>query len=388
MRSKISIKGLAGALIVCAFIAGAGANLYGAAVGIAVFALLFIITLARPMLPGGSGDACAGIQKEIWQDRIEENLFNDNEFLMASVDDSQYVDGRTVHIPNAGAVPNVEVNRVKGGPGADTTLREDTEVTYDIDELTTDPFLITDAEEKELSYSKVDSELYDHQETLNDTFAERTIRNWAPTGAAYLNDGITVNANILRTTGIPNNDEKDAPVSVLTYLPGTTGYRLRFGLYDIRKVKVFQGKQKVPKKGRHVLMSEDAYDQIVSDLIATKYRDNMTIFNPETGELSKIMGYKVWVRATVCTYNNAATPVVNAYGAAAAATDNDAMIFWHERAVSRAFGGVQFYETKGSAKDYGDVYSALVRVGGAKRRKTQVGVCALVQTVSAGGAGV
>ena len=45
------------------------------------------------------------IQKEIWQDHIEGNLFKNNEFLLASTDASLYVlQGKVVHIPQAGAL--------------------------------------------------------------------------------------------------------------------------------------------------------------------------------------------------------------------------------------------------------------------------------------------
>mgnify|MGYP001599100644 CR=1 FL=1 len=52
------------------------------------------------------------IQREIWEDHIEGNLFKNNEFLLASADASHFVlQGKVVHIPQAGATPGVSVNR-------------------------------------------------------------------------------------------------------------------------------------------------------------------------------------------------------------------------------------------------------------------------------------
>jgi hypothetical protein len=388
MKRKLSILKLTGVLLMAGVVFGAvkkaGSALHFSPVASMLVACLALVALfAAPSRAHDPNTMVMGIEKEIWEDRIEENLFDDNEFLMCSVDDSQYASVLTVHIPNAGATPNVEVNRAKGGASVDKTQRTDREVTYEIDELTTDPFLITDAEEKQLSYSKVDSELYDHRSILTDKLASRMLNAWAPTGAALLADGVTTNNNILRSTGIPNNDENAVPVVAVAYLTGATGNRLRFGLYDIRQAKKLMDKQKVAKTGRHILLSADAYDQIVGDLVATKYRDSMTQFDTATGELSAIMGFKVHTRASTVAYNNANTPVVKAWEAAAAATDNDAILCWHERSVSRAVGDIKVYETLGSADDYGDVYSALVRAGGSKRRTTEVGVVAIVQAAAA-----
>ena len=94
------------------------------------------------------------IQREIWQDHIEGNLFKNNEFLLASTDAAQYVlQGKVVHIPQAGALPNIVKNR-SSLPGT-IVQRADTDITYSLDEYTSDPILIPYAETIELSYSKL-----------------------------------------------------------------------------------------------------------------------------------------------------------------------------------------------------------------------------------------
>ena len=48
--------------------------------------------------------------KEIWLPTIVEKLFADNSFASRSVNHNAFTDGKTVHVPNAGALPQITVN--------------------------------------------------------------------------------------------------------------------------------------------------------------------------------------------------------------------------------------------------------------------------------------
>ena len=84
------------------------------------------------------------LNKQIWLNTIEENFYPNNSFAAHSVDDSAFVSYKTVHVPNAGAPSGVEVNRTKKPASVET--RTDNELTYDIDELTTNPIHIPNVE--------------------------------------------------------------------------------------------------------------------------------------------------------------------------------------------------------------------------------------------------
>ena len=75
------------------------------------------------------------LNKEIWLSTIVENFYPDDSFAAKSIDDSPFVSNKTVHIPNAGKPSSVVINRKK--KPAEINEREDKELTYDIDELTT-----------------------------------------------------------------------------------------------------------------------------------------------------------------------------------------------------------------------------------------------------------
>jgi len=85
------------------------------------------------------------IEKEIWIDDIQENLFASNSFVARGVDHSQWIDNKTVHIPQAGANPTVEKDRAS--VPATIGQRTDTDLQYNMAEFTTDPILIRNLEE-------------------------------------------------------------------------------------------------------------------------------------------------------------------------------------------------------------------------------------------------
>ena len=387
---KFSPSGFLKSLFIALLMFAVGASFGHEILGIAGAAGAIGLPLLKPVI-GGWGSSAGltmtmnGINVEVWEKHIEENLFPSNEFMAYMMDESEYVNNLTVHNPQAGAAPGVTKNRAKGGARTNTNLRTDTVNDWSIDEYTTDPFLITNAEEVQLSYNKRDSVLYETQMVLRQTIGDNMIIAISPTGAATLpaNLGGGTNNNILRTTGQLNNDPANA-IGAAAYTSAATGNRLTFTVADVKAARKLLNKQNVPKEDRVMLMSTDAVDQLINDMIATKYRASLgDIFDTKTGIVEKLLGFTIVERSYTCVYNNTNTPVVKAYGAAGAADDNDAAIFWQKAFVAKAIGDIHVYETLNSAVDYGDVYSALVRMGANKRRSSEIGLGAIVQAAAA-----
>ena len=302
------------------------------------------------------------IQREIWQDHIEGNLFKNNEFLLASTDASQFVlQGKVVHIPQAGALPNVAVNRTS--VPATVVQRGDTDITYSLDEYSTDPILIPNIENFELSYSKRESVLGEHEASLRQAIADTLLVKWAPTGDSGL---------VLRTAG----------ASTATHLDGTTGNRKKFTIQDLKNAQNRMNKQNVPMESRYALMSSDMLQQLTDDMSATQYRDFSAAFDAKDGVLGKLFGFNIMMRSAVLSYDNALSPAVKAAGIAAAATDNDGVLCWQTGFVERAIGQINFFEKIGDPTYYGDVYSVSVRMGGRIRRADAKGVIAIVQAAA------
>lgn len=299
------------------------------------------------------------IQKEIWQDHIAGNLFKNNEFLLASTDASQFVlQGKVVHIAQAGALATVEKNR--SSLPATVVQRTDGDVTYSLDEYTTDPILIPNAESFELSYNKRESVLGEYEASLRQTIADNLLVTWSPTGAT---------STMIRTTG----------TSTTTHLGGTTGNRKKLTVSDMKRAQLLLNRQNVPMEGRYALLSADMFQQLTDDMSITQYRDFSAAYDIKDGVLGRLFGFSIMMRGGVVTYDNDTLPVVNAYGAAADAADNDGVLCWQVGSVERAIGDISFFERIGDPTYYGDVYSVGVRVGGRRRRNDAKGIVAIVQ---------
>lgn len=302
------------------------------------------------------------IQKEIWQNDIIEALWADNAFLSYAFNADQYVlAGKVVHIPQAGTSVSTKTNRT-GLPAAVTT-RTDTEINYSLDELTTDPIRIPNAETVELSYDKRNSVLSDTKMSISETAALNILFKWNPTASG----------NILRTTG----------TAVAAHTDGATGNRKKFTVADVKAAQKLMNKQKVPSADRYMLIDADMYDQLTDDMTATQYRDFSSALNVQEGTVGKMYGFNIMMRSEVARYTNAATPVPVAWTTAGSATDNAAVLCWQKNSVERALGMVDFFEDLGNPTYYGDIYSALVRVGGRIRRADGKGILAIVQAASA-----
>lgn len=300
------------------------------------------------------------IEVEMWSDFIANNLYRGVEFLKNCFRADQYVlKGKVVHIPQAGSKPNAQKNRAFSGVGATKTKRTDTDVVYALDEFTTDPVVIEDAATVQLSYDKMESVLNDHIGVLSEVILDNILNAWMPSQST----------NIIRTTGS----------AVATHLPASTGTRKAFTLTDFKNARIALNKQKVLRTDRFAIMSEDMWGQLEAELKATPTRDYVTVFDPIEGEIKKLYGFTIVTTPVMPIYDNAGTPVVRAVGAAGAATDNDAVLFYQKNHLELAMGEIKFFETPNSAIDYGDVYSALVRMGGRKRYANETGVIALIQ---------
>lgn len=327
--------------------------------------------------PQGGGLKMA-VTPEIWTDYIIGNLFKNNEYLMQSVDESQYVIGAgVVHIPQAGAPSAVKKNR--SSLPATITRRNDTDVTYVLDELTTDPRFIPDADKAELSYDKMQSCMMEDMAALQQVAADSMLYRWRP-------------KYFIKATGTKSANN-------LVY---GTGLRTGVTYEDFKTAKAVMDKWGVPKEGRCVILSEEMYQQLTSNIINSTSDNLSAIYNPATGELQKVEGFQVYHRSTVLAASNSSLTAVSGKkyyefsggtdltytddklneidgGGTADATACVYGLFWHPTMVARAVGMTKMFTKDGDPQYYGDVYSFLQRLGGRARRADGVGVLGIIQ---------
>ena len=236
--------------------------------------------------------------------------------------------------------------------------RTDTDITYVLDEYTTDPAHIQDAEKVELSYDKIASVFGDHAGQLVETVADDMIIKWL-TGIGA--------GSIVRTTG----------AAAAAKVAGQTTTRKVFTHTDLKSAKLKLDLQNMPALDRYALLEANAADELFDSLSSTQYRDFSQYADAKTGIVGKLFGFDIMVRSTVAIASSA--DAINPLGASVLATDNVASLVWQKSAITRALGEKKFFEDKNNPLYFGDIYSSLLRMGGRRRRADDAGVIAIIQ---------
>jgi len=307
------------------------------------------------------------VQVEIWERYLVDRLWKQNAFLKNSAvsESGDVIQGKIVHIPQPGAKPVV----VKGRNTfpAIAVQRMDPEVTYSLDAYTTDPTHIFEADKREISYDKMDSVMGDHAGQLAETIADDLLIKWA-TGLS--------GSGIYQVAGAP----------AAAVVQGQTGTRKTMTVNDLKKLMTLMNRANVPKNDRYVLLEANHYDQLIGDLSATQYRDFSEYFDAANGVVGKLFGFSIMVRSNVCMVSGASGEGmlvangfgVNALGQAVSPSDHVMSLAWQKSCVAQAIGEVKMFQNTEDALYYGDVYSALVRMGGRRRRNDDLGVIGIV----------
>lgn len=291
---------------------------------------------------------------EIWIRSIVEKFWPNNSFVLQSVDHSDYVNGKTVHVPNAGAGAGITKNR--SSYPAEVGSRTDYDLTYDIDKFEADPLLSQNLEEVELSYDKRTSMLQQSKENLRQAVIEDILHNWAK--------GVT---NKITTDG----SAEDA------HIPSATGKRKAMTKATVMEVKKKMDLDDVPAEGRCMLLDSVMYNQLLASLTDAEVVNFLAGANPETGVIGKYLGFEFYERSRAL--KTAAGGTLKDWGKSEAATDNAAGLAWQKGCVSRAMGEVVAFENTKDATYYGDVFSFGMRAGGSPIRHDKKGVVLIYQ---------
>ncbi|PJI28226.1 hypothetical protein [Prevotella intermedia] len=295
------------------------------------------------------------IQREIWISSIVEGLFADNSFLSKAYNADEFVNmGKTVHIPNAGAPSKTKKNRTSFP--ADVNTRADVDLSFNLDEFTTDPIRIPHADTVELSYNKRESVLRQDKAALQDSVAKSMIYSWLPE-----------KKYCIETTG----------TAVDAHSPNAAGKRKALCRADVEKLMTKFNADNIPQEGRYLLLDAYMYDQLLADLTSVQNQAFFASADAQRGILGKLFSFNVMMRSEVAVYGDGI--VKKTEDAAGAATDLAAGLAWHENSVCRALGEVNAFEKEKDPTYYGDIYSFLVRAGGRPMREDVKGLIALVQ---------
>lgn len=298
------------------------------------------------------------LNKQVWLNTIVENLFPDNSFATKSVDDSIFVDNRTVHVPNAGAPSGVETNRTE--KPATVSQRADQDLTYDMDELTTNPIYIPNIDTVELSYDKRQSILWNDRMELQKQAHQNLLYRWFESSKVIETEGAAVDAHTSTTA---------------------TGKRKALTKDTILKLMTKFNQDDVPADGRYILLDAVMYADLLKDLTEKELTAFLSSANAQKGVLGNLYGFDIMQRSQVLRL--AANKSLLKWNANAVAGELAAGLAWQEQCVSRAMGEVKMFDKMDDPTYYGDIYSFLLRVGGSYRRYDKKGIYAIAEAASA-----
>jgi hypothetical protein len=288
------------------------------------------------------------IQKEIWTQAVAEKLFSDMDYVKNSVSHDNYVDYKTVHIPQAGALPSVEKDRTVYP--APISERTDTDKEYSLSSFSIDPIRIGDVDELQVAYDKRTSVLDHHIRKLNDRLALEANFQWAdPSQTTYVTTG-TATANI-------------AP-------PSATGNRKALTLSDLGNAAAKLDEDNVSRSNRWCVMPAKVYWSFLEENKGEILRkDYMNSANLPTGAVNQVYDFNIAIRDFTVTYTAAGArkPV----GSAAATTDEWGILCYQQDYVARALGSIEVYIEENKAAYYGGLFSSEVLFG-ATRMYTDV----------------
>ncbi|MFT3750959.1 MAG: hypothetical protein QM768_21780 [Agriterribacter sp.] len=352
---KISFKSIPAIVLLAA--------LFSVTLNIAMDAPLVIGFTAAVLLsfvPMPKGASFMALQKEIWRNDIVGNLFKNNEFSQFAVNADTFVLGGTVvHIPVAGSASSVKKNLASFPQVA--TERADSELTYPLDTLYSLPRRIAQIDKYELSYDKRMSVVGEDVRNLTEKANNSLLFRWGP----------VVAQTILTTGALSANDLIDGTA---------TGNRRAFDKAEIKRVAKMFNRGDLP--GRPIaLLTAAHYHQFFESLSDAEKTNFGRIADLAKGIVGEYMGVKIMMRSSVLRYRGADGAYVkidegdDAFAANAA--DRAASLVWTEGSVERALGDVEVFDNQAQALYYGDIFSAMLRIGGRIRRTA--GVIAIVE---------
>lgn len=300
------------------------------------------------------------LNKEIWLNTIVENFYPDDSFMAKSIDDSAFVNNHTVHIPNAGKPSSVVINRSE--KPAQVKEREDKELTYDIDELTTDPIHISNVDSVELSYDKRNSILANDRNQLQKMAAQVLLYRWAGS---------------LKSKMFTNGEAREAHTSTTA-----TGNRKKITKKEVMKVAVQFNKDDVPAEGRYILLDSVMYMDLLDDLTDKELSAFLASADAQRGILGKLYGFEIMQRSQVLR-SSANDAGILKWEEDGEANELAVGLAWQKDCVSRAIGEKKMFDDTNNPVYYGDLYSFLLRTGGSPRRYDGKGIVAIIESMSA-----
>jgi hypothetical protein len=327
------------------------------------------------LLTPGAKDYMEGVAFDVaiqfWDTYLARNLYKGYEWIKRAKNRSEFVKGNIVHIPQSGARPNARRNRtIYPIP---VVKRNDTDILYVIDEISTDSTPVFEAEKWELSYQKAPSVIQDHMESLNIRTAQNALYRWfgKNPNASSLGSG-----NIVRMSGGTTG----------RLLTGATGTRKLIIVNDIAEAKgllVEQTKKESNPGKRALFVDEDMYQDLLLDAVFADEKYYKKIGAEfKDGDLVKIHGFDIIRTDVMPRFDNSGTPLAKDSldeTVTNAASDNNFVGLVDFDFVHYAESAVKLFYEADAPEYQADIVNGQNRTGASRERVDDVGVIAIVQ---------
>lgn len=291
------------------------------------------------------------------------NLFPSTGFMTRAKRDDDKVNNDSVQLQNAGAIPGVEVNRLV--LPAPIASREDTPHEYALEELTSNPTLLKNIEVllEMGGMNKRADIIKDHIAAIREKAAKRILVKWAT--------GVT---SLVPTSGTARTAESKNGVQ--------TGQRRAVRIDDIANVQQIFHKQDVLPENEDLMGVAVIPYSMKTDLLKLSQfteadKAGVGRNGLPNGVLARAFGFDWYIRSEALLLNS--SDALKAEGAAEAANDQNAAIFYSPNYVRLAMGSIRADVSEYKPEYYGHIMSALAMFGGTAARNDKKGIVLLYE---------
>lgn len=260
----------------------------------------------------------AGVNKEIWIDKLKENFYSAYDWLAGIEDWSEWVEYNTINFTTIGSDPVILKNNSTWPIVA--ASRTDTNSTIVLDTYDSTTTRVRNVEEVEAAINKLESVVKQHRSSLMQEIVKESLYNLAPATAA---------AGAFAATGA----NRPAVIGSQT----TVAARLQIA--DIARAQQELDNREAPQEGRVLVLSPyHREDLLLQDVSLQKQFAEL-----KTGQALDLYGFKIYTTSITPLYTKS-TLAIKAYGAAADNT-NDCVastIFIQSEAM-KAMGDVDMF---------------------------------------------
>ena len=300
--------------------------------------------------------------KQVFSRDLQSLLFPDNSYVRQSKNDSAFIEGSQVNIPQVTASVAVKEIANYGKDDRASSSRSDGSIAYGVKQIKTQATFLQSSEDLVVNYSKRMSLVEQHADELMEYAGAFVQHEWASNS----------DSKVIRSSGSARSATYGA------------GHRKAIKFDDLLKVRKVFREQDVPIDNLCALISPEMEMDLLklSEVTNMDYKGVNGRGVLRVGEVDRFLRIDFFVRSKVNVFNNSSNPGLKSLGSTIANTDHAGAIFWDKRCVSVAMGGVKTMYEAEQPTIGGDEISSILRLGALYRRKDGKGVVHLVEAAA------